>query len=168
MTSTEAYLFLDTSTLITMLGCPGSISLPQGTRVVVHVVHLSETINRLAGAVFELHNTGKVDDECLRTLASTVLSRIKPGRRRLSQFLARAEAARLINKLLTESNIDVYDEEIPSQDLPTCTPRRGAPLSWQDKVLLALAIKCHKVATSENGIIDCCDQLSVPNKCIRT
>jgi len=168
LTPTTTYLFLDTSILITMLGCPNSINLPQEARAVIHVTHLYETINRLVGAVFELYNTGNVDDKCLRALAGTVLSEINPGRKkRLKRYLVRVEAAKLVNRLLVENNIDVYDEEVLDQHLPACTPRRGAPLSRQDQVLLALAIKCHKIVTNENGIIDCCNQLSISNKCIK-
>ena len=165
---TSYKLFLDTSTLLIMLGCPGRIVLPEEAKPVIHTVHLREAINRLASATHELYNTGRVDDKCLEKLADMVLREISPSRKRrqLQKLLVRRKATKIINKLLKRNEIAVYDEDSPGYQ--TCTPRRGEPLSRQDQVLLALAVKCYRIATCENGIIDCCHQLGIPDKCIKT
>ena len=165
---TSYKLFLDTSTLLIMLSCPDRIVLPEEAIPVIHTTHLREAINRLVSAAHELYNTGRIDDECLKMLAGMVLRRISPSRKRrqLQKLLVRREATKIINKLLKRNEIAVYDEDSPGYQ--TCTPRKGEPLSRQDQVLLALAVKCHKIATCENGIIDCCHQLGLPDKCIKT
>ncbi len=163
---TQPLVFLDTSTLIKLLGCPGSVRLPGATRPALHAVHLDEAIKRIKEAMHQVFNKRGVDDECLEKLAREALKRIK-ARQRLPEKRAKIEAAKLLNKLLERHDIEVVSGDTP-EDLPECMPRMGATLSRQDKLLLLLAKHCHLVATGDDGILDCCSQQGLEGKCIKT
>ncbi len=163
---TEPLVFLDTSALIKLLGCPGQVRLPGTARPVLHAVHLDEAIRRVKEAMYQVFNERGVDDECLERLAEEALKQVG-ARRRLPERRAKTEAAKLLNKLLERHGIDVVSGEAP-RDLPECRPRVGSTLSMQDRLLLLLADQCHLVATCDDGILDCCRQLGLEGKCFKT
>ena len=159
-------MFLDTSVIITMIGCPDEARLPEEAKPAVHVTHIREAVKRIVEAVYELHNTGKVDDTCLKSIAQQVYGGMGVGRRsRLSRLRVKTAATRLLDKVLSERGVEVVDIGVNDERLPSCEPRVGAPLSREDKVLLWLATVCHVIITDDNGIIDCCMQVSIGDKC---
>ncbi len=176
----QSFSFLDTSVLLTLLGCPTSMDnirrAVQGHALVLHQVHYDEAVRRLKGAVFQLLNTGQDGDPCLTRLAQQVLQRLK--RRRLElritrakslkelgrlKILVRQEAQRLLRSLIVDNNVAIVDDDAKPERSIECPD-----LSYEDQLLVELAIECHTIVSNDNGVIRCClKNTRISSKCVK-
>ena len=161
-------VYLDTDVLIVFLGCSKSIE-PRFQPLKLHPIHSYEATRKLTDAAFELYNGGPVDDECLKNLAHQVLERLKRKGSLPSVWLKRPrvmkEARALLDHLLRKAGISLAPT--PKIGEADCTPVVGSTLSRQDKSLLELARQCSSILTNDTGILDCCRQLGLHDKCFR-
>jgi len=171
---TKKLVFLDTSTLITLLGCREEaetitqlIKTIDG-KPVIHQAHYTEAAKRLAEAVIEIINTGRNGGKCLTNLAKQILDKHpRPTTLRSiskAKITARQQAQRLLQKLIHQQGIQVlYDDKTPGK-----TRCPDLQLSPQDTILVDLATECHTIMSSDNNLIKCCKRETSPEKCLKT
>ncbi len=171
----QSFSFLDTSVLLTLLGCPTSMDnvrrAVQGHALVLHQVHYDEAVRRLKGAVFQLLNTGQNGDPCLTRLAQQILQRLKLRTTRAKslkelgrlKILVRQEAQRLLRSLIADNNVAIVDDSAEPERSIECPD-----LSYEDQLLVELAIECHTIVSNDDGVIRCCLKYTrISSKCVK-
>jgi len=154
--------FLDTSVLFILLGCSdrNAQRVVRGYQLAIHQVHYDEAVRRLHEAVIQLLNTGQDGDRCLMSLAQRVLQKLKLKSARASSLRSmgrlvrkvRQESQRLLNNLIESHGILILDDgaEGPRNDI------KCPGLSYEDTLLVNIAIECNAIVSTDNDLISCC------------